>query len=118
METQTATAEPSTDPDPSVALEPAGRVILAGGTGFLGDILRRDLAAHGYEPIVLTRNPRAPGEVRWDGETLGAWTSQLEDARAVINLAGKSVNCRYNARNRKLIMESRTHSTRVIGEAI
>lgn len=56
--------------------------------------------------------------VRWDGCTLGNWTTTLDGAEAVINLAGRSVNCRYHQRNRELIMNSRINATRVIGEAI
>ena len=94
-----------------------GRVILAGGTGCLGRLLRRHLAAAGYQVVVLSRQPGA-GDVPWDGETLGGWTTQLEGAEAVVNLAGRSVDCRYHARNRRLIMESRIRSTRVLGEAM
>jgi uncharacterized protein (TIGR01777 family) len=54
----------------------------------------------------------------WDGRTLSAWASELEGADAVINLTGRSVNCRYTARNRREIMDSRVDSTRVVGEAI
>jgi uncharacterized protein len=61
--------------------------------------------------------PRAR-TVAWDGETLGPWAKELEGAAAVINLAGRSVDCRYNLRNRRLIMDSRVNSTRVLGEAI
>lgn len=103
------------------------RIILAGGTGFLGRILRRSLTAGGYEVIILSRSASAAGadrvkenvrEVHWDGWCLGPWTSELEGALALINLAGRSVNCRYNERNRKLIMDSRVDSTRVLGEAV
>ena len=54
----------------------------------------------------------------WSGETLADWTKELEGAKAVINLAGRSVDCRYHDRNRRLIMDSRVNSTRVLGEAI
>ena len=54
----------------------------------------------------------------WDGETFGPWAKELEGAAAIINLAGRSVDCRYHARNRRLIWNSRIHSTRVLGEAI
>jgi uncharacterized protein (TIGR01777 family) len=57
-------------------------------------------------------------EVHWDGVTVGDWLKELEGARALINLAGISVNCRYHARNRKLMFDSRLDSTRVLGEAI
>ena len=98
------------------------RVILAGGSGFLGQSLARGLAEEGYELIVLTRSPRAPeGGVRfvgWDGSTRGDWVAWLEGAKLVVNLAGRSVDCRYHADNRRAILDSRIQSTRVLGEAI
>jgi uncharacterized protein (TIGR01777 family) len=98
------------------------RIVLAGGSGFLG----RELAAYflksNWEVVILTRSPRkdtgGAREVLWDASTLGAWQTELENASAVVNLTGKSVNCRYNARNRKEIFDSRVDSTRVLGEAI
>ena len=56
--------------------------------------------------------------VEWDGATLGAWQREIDGADVVVNLAGRSVNCRYNAANRREILESRSSSTRVVGEAI
>ncbi len=94
-----------------------GKIVLAGGSGCLGRLLQRHFAAQGVEVVVLTRTPQA-GEVGWDGERLGPWTAQLEGAQAVVNLAGRSVDCRYHARNRRIIMDSRIRSTRVLGEAI
>lgn len=98
------------------------RIILAGGTGFLGGLLVKHFAAQQCDVIVLTRHPkpRSDGvrEVAWDGETLGDWAAELEGAEAVINLCGKSVDCRYTAKNRKLLIESRTKPTRAIGLAI
>ena len=98
------------------------RIIIAGGSGFLGSTLAEHFARKGIEIVILTRNPRLrTGRVRdayWDGATTGDWTGELEDARALINLAGVSVNCRYHARNRKRMVDSRLHSTRVLGEAI
>jgi uncharacterized protein (TIGR01777 family) len=69
---------------------------------------------------VLSRQPRnAPWQVvRWDAESVGDWAAALDGADVVINLAGRSVNCRYHAENRRLIMESRVRSTRTVGEAI
>jgi uncharacterized protein (TIGR01777 family) len=97
------------------------RIILAGGSGFLGQSLARRFLSQGDEVVVLTRHPQAGRVVReaaWDGATLGPWTAELEGADAVINLAGRSVDCRYHARNRRLIWDSRMDSTRVLGEAI
>src|SRR5438045_3918302 len=72
------------------------RVVLAGGSGFLGRILAGSLTRQDYEVIVLSRNPgKVDGVVRqvqWDGRTTGAWVGQLEGARAVVNLSGRSVN--------------------------
>ena len=97
------------------------RIVLAGGSGLLGRLLTRYFIEQGHRVVVLTRAPRLQGPVRqvgWDGDTLGAWTRELEGAEAVINLAGQSVDCRYNRRNRRLILESRLEPTRILGEAI
>src|SRR6266571_869303 len=98
------------------------RIVLAGGNGFIGRLLVKSFVAGNYEVVILTRSPGA-GEtairqVRWDGRTLGDWAGELEGAHALINLAGRSVNCRYNARNRREILESRVQSTKVLGDAI
>jgi uncharacterized protein (TIGR01777 family) len=96
------------------------KVIIPGGSGQVGMVLARAFQADGHEVIVLSRQPRpAPWRVvAWDAATLGDWAAELEGADAVINLAGRSVNCRYHAANRRLITESRIKSTRVVGEAI
>jgi len=98
------------------------RIIVAGGSGFIGRLLTDRLVSENRDVVVLTRTPqedaRSIRQVRWDGRTLGDWARELEDARALINLAGRSVNCRYNERNRREILESRVDSTRVLGEAI
>jgi len=100
----------------------ARRVILAGGSGFCGHLLTKTLSADGCEVIVLTRSPRATAvsarQVLWDAKNMGDWTRELEGAQAVINLCGRSVNCRYTEANRRLILDSRVLSTRVLGEAI
>jgi hypothetical protein len=74
----------------------------------------------GHDVIVLSRRPgRNPWRViEWDGVTLGAWSAEIDGADAVINLTGRSVNCRYTAANRREILDSRLRSTRVVGEAI
>jgi uncharacterized protein len=98
------------------------KIILAGGSGFLGTVLANHFAAQGIEVVILTRSakPRADatGEVGWDGLSVGDWLKELEGARALINLAGISVNCRYHAWNRKLMLDWRLYSTRVLGVAI
>ncbi len=98
------------------------RIILAGGSGFLGQALAAHFLRLNWEIVVLTRSPRrrnnGVSEVLWDACTQGPWQEPLDGAAAVLNLTGKSVDCRYNPRNRKEIMESRVNSTRAIGEAI
>jgi uncharacterized protein (TIGR01777 family) len=96
------------------------KIVLPGGTGQVGQILARAFLSEGHEVVILSRHPsRALGRiVLWDGETAGGWTAELDGADVVINLAGRSVNCRYNAENRREIVESRVRSTRAIGEAI
>lgn len=96
------------------------KVVIPGGSGQVGTLLARRLMADKHEVVVLSRTPaNAPWRtVVWDGRTLGEWRREFEGAEAVINLAGRSVNCRYNAANRQAILESRIFSTRVVGEAI
>jgi uncharacterized protein (TIGR01777 family) len=96
------------------------KVVIPGGTGQVGTILARALHASGHEAVVLSRRPgTAPWRVmQWDAQRVGAWASELEAADAVINLAGRSVNCRYSATNREAILASRLDSTRAIGAAI
>jgi uncharacterized protein len=98
------------------------RIVLAGGSGFLGTLLAQYFAAKNFEVVLLSRAPRqttgSVREVPWDGENLGAWRLELDGAKALINLAGVSVNCRYHARNRKLLLDSRVNSTRILGQAI
>jgi uncharacterized protein (TIGR01777 family) len=96
------------------------KVVLAGGSGQVGTVLARHFHANGNEVVVLSRSPKAMAwrTVGWDGETLAAWTDELEAADVVINLAGRSVNCRYTTANRNAILDSRVQSTRVIGKAL
>jgi uncharacterized protein (TIGR01777 family) len=96
------------------------KIVLPGGSGQVGQILARAFVADGHDVVVLSRRPEAAPwrVVRWDGETLGDWASELDGADVVINLAGRSVNCHYTAANRKAIKESRVNSTRVVGRAI
>src|SRR5690349_9902774 len=98
------------------------RIVIAGGSGFLGQVLAKWFVAKGDDVVVLTRSPhdRKDGikEVRWDGRTKGEWVKCLDGAQVLINLAGKSVNCRYHERNRRELMDSRIQSTHVLGEAV
>ncbi|MEU3990671.1 TIGR01777 family oxidoreductase [Streptomyces platensis] len=94
------------------------KIVIPGGTGQVGGILRRALAAAGHEVVVLTRRPVRAGEVAWDGATPGPWTAAIEGSDVVINLAGRSVSCRYTRANLQEMMDSRVDSARVVGEAI
>jgi uncharacterized protein (TIGR01777 family) len=96
------------------------KVVIPGGAGQVGTLLARALHGDGHEVVVLSREPGcAPWRVaEWDGRTLGGWIEELEGAQAVVNLAGRSVNCRYNPENRRSIKQSRVESTRVLGQAI
>ena len=96
------------------------KIVIPGGSGQVGNILARAFHREGHEVVVLSRDPRpAPWKVlAWDAATRGDWWVQIDGADAVINLAGRSVNCRYSAENRREILQSRVGSTRAVGEAI
>lgn len=101
------------------------KIILTGASGFLGQKLIEFLSAElpNTELVAISRNPPKdlPNNARfveWDGTTLGDWKFEFEGADAVINLAGKSVDCRYTEKNKNAIMQSRLITTRLIGEAI
>ncbi|WP_143304829.1 TIGR01777 family oxidoreductase [Chitinophaga vietnamensis] len=97
------------------------KIVIAAGTGFIGRSLVEYFGADN-DITILSRQPLPnAGRVRyvqWDARTTGSWVSALEGADLLINLAGKSVNCRYNEANKQEIFDSRTHATRVLGEAI
>src|SRR6202140_5786016 len=96
------------------------KIVIPGGSGQVGTVLARKFRAGGHEVVVLSRQPGKGvwRTVAWDGETLGDWVAEFEGADAIINLAGQSVQCRYTAKNRKIITDSRLKSTRVVGDAI
>jgi hypothetical protein len=96
------------------------RIVLPGGSGQVGHALARAFQQAGHQVTVLTRAPyTAPWQtVHWDGETEGSWTETLEGADVCINLAGRSVNCRYTAENRAEIYNSRINSTRLLNRVI
>jgi uncharacterized protein (TIGR01777 family) len=96
------------------------KIVIPGGTGQVGTVLARAFQTSGHEVTVLSRNPASlPWRViKWDAATLRPWSDEIDGADVVINLAGRSVNCRYNAKNRQQMMDSRVNSTRAVGEAI
>ncbi|GIF13910.1 TIGR01777 family oxidoreductase [Actinoplanes teichomyceticus] len=94
------------------------KVVIPGGTGQVGTILDRALTARGHDVVVLTRAPRGDRQVYWDGTTPGDWVREIDGSDVVINLAGRSVSCRYTAENLEAMMNSRVESARVVGDAI
>jgi len=95
------------------------KVVIPGGTGQIGAILARRFASRGDDVVVLSRGGQSPARiVAWDGRTLGDWAAEIDGADVVINLAGRTVNCRYTDENLKAMMDSRVDSTRVVGQAI
>lgn len=102
----------------------APTIVLAGGTGFLGTALATHLHRSGYDLIILSRSksqtplPFPVTYLQWDGIHAGEWVQALEGCRALVNLAGRSVDCRYTAQNREAILLSRLQSTRALGRAL
>jgi uncharacterized protein (TIGR01777 family) len=94
------------------------KIVIPGGTGQVGTALSRALRAEGHEVVVLTRRAPGAGQARWDGERLGAWAGEIDGSDVVVNLAGRSVSCRYNKANLTEMMRSRVRSARVVGQAI
>jgi uncharacterized protein len=96
------------------------KVVIAGGSGQVGTVLARAWHAHTHEVVVLSRQPKTcPWRtVAWDGATADAWVGEIDGSDVVINLAGRSVNCRYTRNNRQEILHSRVQSTRAIADAI
>jgi uncharacterized protein (TIGR01777 family) len=97
------------------------KIVIAAANSFLGRSLARHFNTQGHEVIGLVRRPLS-GEpfnlVQWDGIALGDWIRVLEGADALINLAGRTVNCRYDQKNRAEILDSRTTTTSLLGEAV
>ncbi|MGF1633880.1 MAG: epimerase [Phycisphaerae bacterium] len=122
-----------------MSTEAPQRVVLAGGSGFLGTGLATALSREQrFEPVILTRSPRQVGgqaggraggraggpagggfrQVAWDARTPGAWVRELEGAAAVVNLVGRSVDCRKTPANKRLILESRVDSVRALAAGL
>ncbi len=98
------------------------KIIIAGGSGYLGTVLSKFLINKNYDVYILSRNHRIDEGnkhyIYWDATNMGSWCQYLEGAHAIINLAGRSVDCRYNDRNKALIYNSRISTTFLIGNAI
>lgn len=94
------------------------RIVMPGGTGQVGAVLYRALSAAGHDVVVLTRRPVREHEIGWDGENPGPWTRAIDGSDVVINLAGRSVSCRYTPATLQDMMDSRVRSTRAVGAAI
>ncbi|MEP6717099.1 MAG: TIGR01777 family oxidoreductase [Terriglobia bacterium] len=96
------------------------RILIAGGTGQVGRILARHLHDSSHLVTVIARNRASlPWKtVVWDGEHMGGWARELDSCDVLINLAGRSVNCRYSRAHRDEIRQSRLKSTRLLGKAI
>jgi len=94
------------------------KIIIAGGTGFLGENLEQYFTQRGNQVYILTRQPKRKNEIYWDAKTIGDWKSILENADVLINLTGKSVDCRYHEKNKQEIYSSRIDSTRILQEAV
>ncbi len=97
------------------------KIVIPGGSGQVGTILARHFHRTGHDVVVLSRTPAAKTawrSVAWDALTTGPWAAEFEGADAVINLAGRSVNCRYTPANRSAIIDSRVRSTRLVGTVI
>ena len=94
------------------------RIVIAGGSGFIGTALAASLAAQGYAVVILSRSPKGPPagvrEAAWDGKSPGPWVRELEGAAAIINLAGRSINCAHTPENVREIIRSRVDSVRAI----
>lgn len=94
------------------------KIIIAGGTGFLGENLKTYFTEKGNQVYILTRKPQHENEIYWDAKTIGEWKNMLEKADVIINLTGKSVDCRYHDKNKQEIYTSRIDSTKVLQEAV
>lgn len=94
------------------------KIVIPGGTGQVGAVLERALTAAGHDVVVLTRNPARAGQVHWDGVNDGPWAGEIDGSDVVVNLAGRSVSCRYTPANLREMMDSRVLSTRAVGRAI
>jgi len=100
----------------------AKRIVIAGGSGFIGRALAKEFSARNFDVVILTRTPceRAGGirEIEWDGKHIGEWIVFLDGAEAVINLAGKNINCPHMPENVRVLTASRVDSVNAIAAAL
>lgn len=98
------------------------KILIPGGTGQVGTMLARAFHRAGHEVVVLGRSPQSEAVpwrvVRWDLADLKSWAREVDGTDVVINLAGRSVNCRYTPKNRDEILQSRVRSVIAVGQAI
>jgi uncharacterized protein (TIGR01777 family) len=99
------------------------KIIIAGGSGFLGKSIINFFDENEYEFVILSRQDFAIHKKNcsvkiWDGKNIGDWQHEFENAKAIINLSGKTINCRYTEPNKKQILTSRIDATNAIGNAI
>lgn len=98
------------------------KLIIAAGTGFLGQVILNHFKDKFEEIVILTRGKSKTTDnikyVNWDAKTLSDWKNELEDAAVLVNLAGKSVDCRYTDVNKKEILASRINSTSILNKAV
>lgn len=94
------------------------KIVIAGGSGFLGKALQQYFEAQQHTVLILSRTARKPDHIAWDGKNQGNWSAAIEGADVLINLTGKSVDCRYTAANKQAILASRIDSTKALQEAV
>jgi hypothetical protein len=95
------------------------KIVIPGGSGQIGQMLARGFVSAGHDVVILSRAAATTGRtVAWDGRSVGAWGKEIDGADVVLNLAGRTVNCRYTKENLRQMMDSRVDSTRAVGEAI
>lgn len=98
------------------------KVVLAGGSGFLGNALASALIQRDYDVVILTRGgEQVKNQIRyvhWDGASMGDWSREIDGSTAIVNFTGKSVNCIYTKKNRQEIIRSRIDSVRVLTDAV
>ncbi len=99
------------------------KLVIPGGSGFLGLYLADYFSQKGWDVVIFSRSQKKSENskiryVQWDGKTLGDWVKEIDGADALVNMAGRTVNCRYTEENKAQILNSRLDSTKVLGEAI